>query len=53
MRDGPPLENFWGVGGGGEVQKKMYSRRGKLNEKYSYTLSNAKKIFTQRPKKFI
>ena len=35
------LENLWEVGGG-EVQKNIYSRRGKLNEKYSCTL-NAKK----------
>ena len=31
LRDGP-LENLWGGGGGGEVQKK-YWREGKLNEK--------------------
>ena len=31
IRDGP-LENVWGGGGPGEVQKK-YSRKGKLNEK--------------------
>ena len=31
LRDGP-LENLWGGGGAGEVQKK-YSRKGKLNEK--------------------
>ena len=35
------LENLWGVGGG-EVQKNIFSRRGKFNEKYSCTL-NAKK----------
>ena len=27
-----PLENLWGGGGAGEVQKK-YSRKGKINEK--------------------
>ena len=31
LRDGP-LENLWGGGGAGEVQKK-YSREAKLNEK--------------------
>ena len=31
LRDGP-LENLWGGGGAGEVQKKN-SRKGKLNEK--------------------
>ena len=31
IRDGP-LENLWGGGGAGEVQKKK-SRKGKLNEK--------------------
>ena len=31
LRDGP-LENLWGGGRAGEVQKK-YSRKGKLNEK--------------------
>ena len=34
IRDGP-LENLWGGGGMGEVQKK-YSCKGKLNEKNSY-----------------
>ena len=32
FRDGP-LENLWGVGGGGAKYKKEYSRKGKLNEK--------------------
>ena len=32
IRDGP-LENVWGVGGGGGELKKNYSRKGKLNEK--------------------
>ena len=38
-------------GGGGEVQKKKYSRKGKLNEKNSCTPINTKKIFMLWPKK--
>ena len=36
VRDGP-LENLWGGGGAGEVQKK-YSRKGNLNEKTFFQL---------------
>ena len=31
VRDGP-LENLWGEGGGRANYKKIYSRKGKLNE---------------------
>ena len=41
VREGP-LENLWGGGVAGEVQKK-YSRKGKLNEKNSCTPINPKK----------
>ena len=41
LKDGP-LENLWGEGGAGEVQKK-YPRKGKLNEKNSCTPINPKK----------
>ena len=34
LRDGP-IENLWGRGGGGKVQKE-YSRKGKLNEKKNH-----------------
>ena len=37
VRDGP-LENLWGGGGAGEVQKK-YSRKGKLNEKNIHAMA--------------
>ena len=37
LRDGP-LENLWGGGGAGEVQKKN-SRKGKINEK-KFLISN-------------
>ena len=40
IRDGP-LENLWGGGGMGEVQKK-YSCKGKLNEKNSCRPINPK-----------
>ena len=49
LRDGP-LENLWGWGGAGEVQKK-YSRKGKLNEQNSCTLILPSKIFMLWPKK--
>ena len=50
LRDGP-LENVWGGGGAGEIQKK-YSRKEKLNEKYSYTPINPKKYSCSGLKKF-
>ena len=49
LREGP-LENLWG-GGAGEVQKK-YSRKGKLNEKNSWTPINPKKYSCYGLKKF-
>ena len=43
MTDGP-LENLYGVGGGGGGRStKKYSRKGKLNEKNSCTPINPKK----------
>ena len=40
---------MWGVGA---KYKKIYSRKGKLNEKNSWTPINPKKIFMLWPKKF-
>ena len=42
---------MWGVGA--KYKKKMYSRKGKLNEKNSCTPINPKKIFMLWPKKKI
>ena len=49
FRDGP-LENLWGGGGGGNY-KKIYSRKGKLNEKKIHARQLILKIFMLWPKK--
>ena len=50
FRDGP-LENLWG--GGGAKYKKKYLRKGKLNEKNSFTPINPKKYSCYGLKKLI